>query len=79
MSFTNFFTKSKKVEVPLKLATLTTCVKLPLPGSGKCGLYVDSKIFGGNVSGINEFPWSALLEYSWGTFFVLKHLDPRVV
>ncbi|XP_063698021.1 CLIP domain-containing serine protease B4-like [Culicoides brevitarsis] len=36
---------------------------LPVPGSGSCGISTSDKIFGGMETGIDEFPWLALLEY----------------
>uniref|UniRef100_A0A1Y1NHS8 CLIP domain-containing serine protease n=1 Tax=Photinus pyralis TaxID=7054 RepID=A0A1Y1NHS8_PHOPY len=32
--------------------------------SDKCGLTMESKIFGGEYAGLGEFPWMALIEYS---------------
>lgn len=47
---------------------------LPVPGSGDCGLQAIDKIFGGNKTAINEYPWLALLEFTWSKslFFILR-------
>lgn len=39
---------------------------LPVPGSDECGLQAADKIVGGNITAINEYPWLASLEYTWG-------------
>lgn len=37
---------------------------LPIPGDGVCGTGFIEKIYGGNLTKIDEFPWMALLKYS---------------
>ncbi|XP_073819963.1 serine protease ea-like isoform X2 [Musca autumnalis] len=37
-----------------------------LPEPGKCGKAWSNKIIGGNKTGINEFPWMALIQYKTG-------------
>jgi hypothetical protein len=39
---------------------------LPEPGSGKCGLGYEDRIFGGTETEVNEFPWLTLLQYRKG-------------
>ncbi|XP_061394277.1 serine protease easter-like [Musca vetustissima] len=34
-----------------------------LPEPGKCGRYLSNRIYGGNVTEIDEFPWMALIQY----------------
>lgn len=39
---------------------------LPVPGAkGACGVWTSDRIFGGVATAIDEFPWMALLEYTW--------------
>lgn len=38
--------------------------KLPIPGSGECGIHSSDKIIGGTKIAIDEHPWMVLLEYS---------------
>lgn len=38
--------------------------KLPRPGSNECGGDTSDRIYGGNVTKIDEYPWLALLEYT---------------
>lgn len=37
---------------------------LPIPGSNACGIDSSDRIYGGNVTKIDEYPWLALLEYT---------------
>ena len=37
---------------------------LPTPGSGKCGVDSQNRIYGGVETSIDEFPWMVLVEYS---------------
>lgn len=39
-------------------------VRLPIPGSGECGIHTSDKIFGGTAIAIDEHPWMILLEYN---------------
>lgn len=34
-----------------------------LPKTDSCGLYQEDRIIGGNVTGMDEFPWTVLIEY----------------
>lgn len=38
--------------------------KLPVPGTGECGIHTSDKIFGGTAIAIDEHPWMVLLEYN---------------
>jgi secreted trypsin-like serine protease len=38
---------------------------LPEPGSGHCGLSSSDRIFGGEATAIDEFPWMALIEFTF--------------
>lgn len=49
---------------------------LPVPGSEKCGLHTVDKIVGGNETAINEYPWLALLEFTWRKYCYQK-FKPR--
>lgn len=37
---------------------------LPSPGGGQCGLDTSDRIYGGEATKIDEYPWLALLQYS---------------
>jgi hypothetical protein len=39
-------------------------ILLPKPGSPACGNDFTNRIFGGNVTEIDEYPWTVLLGYS---------------
>uniref|UniRef100_A0A336LMT0 CLIP domain-containing serine protease n=1 Tax=Culicoides sonorensis TaxID=179676 RepID=A0A336LMT0_CULSO len=41
-----------------------TTSKLPVPGQGQCGLDTSERIYGGEATKIDEYPWLALLQYS---------------
>ncbi|CRL07282.1 CLUMA_CG020261, isoform A [Clunio marinus] len=36
----------------------------PLPLPGECGIDAENRIYGGNQTNVDEYPWMALLEYS---------------
>ncbi|KAJ3647411.1 hypothetical protein Zmor_019290 [Zophobas morio] len=38
-----------------------------LPNRTICGMYTDNRIIGGEKTGLDEFPWMALLQYKIGT------------
>lgn len=38
-----------------------------LPKPGECGNMLSNRIYGGNKTKIDEYPWMALLEYYKGT------------
>lgn len=37
---------------------------LPRPGEGQCGLDTSDRIYGGEATKIDEYPWLALLQYT---------------
>uniref|UniRef100_A0A182MDL9 CLIP domain-containing serine protease n=1 Tax=Anopheles culicifacies TaxID=139723 RepID=A0A182MDL9_9DIPT len=37
--------------------------KTSLPNAPKCGLHLSDRIYGGQTTNIDEFPWTALIEY----------------
>lgn len=37
-----------------------------LPQPGQCGNVLSNRIYGGNRTKIDEFPWMALIEYTKG-------------
>lgn len=37
---------------------------LPVPGSNSCGFSTEERIFGGQETGIDEYPWVALIDYT---------------
>lgn len=43
-----------------------------LPRPGECGIDADDRIYGGNKTKVDEFPWMVLLQYS-KRMFILKH------
>lgn len=46
-----------------------------LPPSGKCGIQsLGDRIYDGNATKLDEFPWMALLEYKAGKFFLMYYL-----
>lgn len=48
---------------PARPTTTTANRLLPTPGDGVCGIDTSERIFGGEVTKIDEYPWLALLGY----------------
>lgn len=44
-----------------------------LPKPGDCGVDAENRIYGGNVTAIDEYPWMVLLQYSKRECFLLYH------
>lgn len=54
--------------VPAPGPAPTTQSKLPRPGDGQCGLDTSDRIYGGEATKIDEYPWLVLLQYTKSTY-----------
>jgi hypothetical protein len=57
--------------VPVEYTTPSSIMNTPTPPSrnllpkpGECGIDAENRIYGGNVTTIDEYPWMVLLQYS---------------
>uniref|UniRef100_A0A2C9GV93 CLIP domain-containing serine protease n=1 Tax=Anopheles dirus TaxID=7168 RepID=A0A2C9GV93_9DIPT len=57
---------SGAVKTPTTPSSEDPVEKVSLLESPQCGIQLADRIYGGQITGVNEFPWTALLEYHEG-------------
>ncbi|XP_055903205.1 serine protease easter-like isoform X2 [Eupeodes corollae] len=53
-------------QMPAEPDSTDTRIRASLPEPGTCGNVISNRIYGGNVTKIDEYPWMALIEYKKG-------------
>lgn len=53
----------KKKRLAMQMPNVEQSPGNELPKPGVCGTVFDNRIYGGNVTKIDEFPWMALIRY----------------